>query len=102
MGLTSIVQVVAGTAHSCALSESGRVYCWGQGTFGQLGNGEAKTYATPVEVIALSGVSQITAGGHHTCARTDEGELFCWGYNGIGQLGNVSTESFGSGATARL
>lgn len=34
-------KIFAGREHSCAIGESGRVYCWGRNEHGQLGNGES-------------------------------------------------------------
>jgi len=32
--------VAAGSAHVCAIKDSGHLYCWGQGNLGQLGNNQ--------------------------------------------------------------
>ena len=37
--LGGIVEIVSSSATSCALSEEGRVLCWGQGNYGKLGYG---------------------------------------------------------------
>ena len=38
-GITTAVAVAAGYRHSCALLQDGRVQCWGDNTFGELGDG---------------------------------------------------------------
>lgn len=50
--LSSIVavEIAAGDAHSCAITGSGKVACWGANASGQLGNGNINDEATPVEV----------------------------------------------------
>ena len=78
------VQVVAGTAHSCALSSFGSVKCWGHIDFG---NG--KVGPIPTEVPGLStGIVALASGASHTCALTKVGAVKCWGSNLSGELGN--------------
>lgn len=49
-GITDATQVSAGFGHTCARLSSGHAECWGEGTFGQLGNGATKNKNVPVEV----------------------------------------------------
>lgn len=88
------IDVTGGAEHSCALLGGGQVYCWGDASWGQLGEG---TYngvygppvrrTTPVQVWTGNAYVAIQAGDFHTCALTAAGEMDCWGHNEHGQLG---------------
>ena len=89
-GLGSGVKAIApGDSHTCALTTAGAVRCWGNNSYGQLGDGTTTQRLTPVAVAGLgSGVRAIASGGNHTCAVTTAGAVFCWGENIAGQLGD--------------
>jgi alpha-tubulin suppressor-like RCC1 family protein len=89
---TGIVGVAAGAGHSCALSDEGRVKCWGDNSAGQLGDGSLPVRLTPVDVPGLAGgITTVAAGEFHGCAVTDTGGVKCWGRNDTGQLGDNTT-----------
>ncbi|MEP7096628.1 MAG: Ig-like domain repeat protein [Dokdonella sp.] len=84
--------ITAGTNHSCAITASGGIKCWGDNSAGQLGDGFGTQRQTAVDVTGLgSGVAAVTAGGNHSCALTAAGGVKCWGANGSGELGDNST-----------
>jgi alpha-tubulin suppressor-like RCC1 family protein len=94
-------QVSFGSAHACAVTVSGRAYCWGHNDAGQIGDGTSGVdRLSPVPVDTTTGltttnVASISAGNDiwdgtsgHTCAVTKAGALYCWGLNNSGQLGD--------------
>ena len=90
VGLDSrVVEISAGTYHTCAVTSAGAVKCWGSNPDGRLGDGTTITRNVPTQVSGLtSGVIAVSAGHEHTCALTEEGSVLCWGYNGYGRLGD--------------
>ncbi len=93
VGLTSGVSAIsAGDDHTCAVTTSSGIKCWGFNHNGQIGDATTTNRYTPVDAIGLaSGVSGIAAGDDHTCALTTDGGAKCWGYNYYGQLGDDTT-----------
>ena len=89
----SFSQFTSNSGYTCALTNEGKAYCWGQGSSGRLGNNSTTDSRIPVAVQMPAGVSfqSIAAGNIHACALTTEGKAYCWGWNQYGQLGNNST-----------
>jgi uncharacterized protein YjdB len=81
--------VSAGAEHACALNLSGRAFCWGNDSHGQLGDHHKINSTTPIPVNdSLLVFSTISAGGRHTCGLSISGTAYCWGDGSRGQLGN--------------
>jgi alpha-tubulin suppressor-like RCC1 family protein len=90
IGLPSAKAIAAGGNEACAVTSAGAAKCWGDSSFGGLGNGTQQSFSsTPVDVTGLSsGVMSIDVGDLHACAVTSGGAATCWGLNGNGQLGD--------------
>jgi alpha-tubulin suppressor-like RCC1 family protein len=102
-GINNVLAIAAGQFYTCALKVDGSVWCWGQGTNGQLGDNTNTSRLTPVQVRLFSGgvlaqITQISAGYQHTCAVRADGQVWCWGANGNGQIGIATTIASRSGA----
>ena len=110
--LGAVDRVAAGDAHTCAIADDGDVWCWGDNSFGQLGNSAFPSGDSPVPARtsgfgAGRSATQIAAGANHTCVRANDGTVWCWGSGGFNQLSNGGTSnsdpvqvSLGIGITA--
>jgi alpha-tubulin suppressor-like RCC1 family protein len=92
--LSGVASLVGALSSYCALLTSGGVDCWGQGMWGELGDGTNDRAAAPVAVAGvgaagtLSGVKIVATSGRSYCAVITSGGLDCWGDNLQGELGN--------------
>lgn len=81
--VVTMVAADAGWRHACALGSDQRARCWGDNTYGELGDGTPvsmteKTSAGPVQVIG-TGWTSISAGGGSTCGLKQNHTAWCWG-----------------------
>jgi alpha-tubulin suppressor-like RCC1 family protein len=94
-GVNNAVAIDAAADHGCWVDAVGKVFCWGENEFGQLGDGTTTLRPSPVQAnLGIPGVTAkgITTGVFHTCAIVDgdlqPGEVVCWGDNVFQQLGD--------------
>jgi alpha-tubulin suppressor-like RCC1 family protein len=90
--LPAFARVSAHANSSCAIDTSGRAWCWGNNSDGQLGRGfppqPGDYYAFPVLVVGGVTWQMLTDGsGGHVCGLSVSGEAYCWGANRFGQVG---------------
>lgn len=85
-GLTDVVAVSGGWAHSVALLGDGTVRAWGTNANNEVGDGSGTTRTSPVPVPGVSDVVEVAA-GEHTLALRRDGRVYAWGLNANGQLG---------------
>ena len=101
LNFVKVIDIAAGGIHTCALSDAGKVRCWGNGLYGQLGYGNTNHLGNgpgelPPSDVNVGGLAvKITAGSYHTCAHLVNGEIRCWGSGGSGQLGNGKSVDIG-------
>ena len=82
--------ISSGGAHICAILDDSDLQCWGDNTFGQLGDGTTadRQVLTSVGLDSARTAVSISSAQDHTCAVLDNGEIQCCGRNNIGQLGD--------------
>lgn len=99
--LGGVLQLASGEKHSVALGGDGRVWAWGSGNDGQLGDGEARDTPFAVHVIDgftdgdvsyLRNVAAVAAGRRHSLALHEEGTVWAWGSNNHGQIGAATDD----------
>jgi len=92
----SLIDIKVGGNQTCGLTADGYVYCWGNNSLGQLGNGTTTQSRVPVAVDTggvLSGktVKALTVTAGSGCAIASDERAYCWGSNSNGVLGNNSS-----------
>jgi alpha-tubulin suppressor-like RCC1 family protein len=84
--------IAAGAYHTVLLSSEGRVYTFGSGGYGRLGNGQNNNCNTPQRIVhgpdGPITAKAIAAGGEHTVVLGVDGQVYTFGYGEKGQLGN--------------
>lgn len=91
--------VAVGQNHTCALTVSNEIRCWGDNWAGQLGApsplcGIRDCSLVPIAVQCPAGEAckfrSLAAGGDHTCAVDTNGKAWCWGEDGTLATGDSS------------
>ena len=77
-----------GGSHSCAVTFTGRGFCWGLGINGELGNGTTNFSLKPVLISGGISWNQVRSGGIFSCGVAKDGKAYCWGNNGAGVFGD--------------
>ncbi|EFJ39741.1 hypothetical protein VOLCADRAFT_70529 [Volvox carteri f. nagariensis] len=82
--------VACGSEHSLAATESGTVFSWGWGRYGNLGDGESQDRYLPTRVVGLEGIRMVSAecGWRHSAVVSEDGRVFTFGWSKYGQLGH--------------
>lgn len=92
---TKIASLVLGRGHSALTTSTGRVFVWGEASYGRLGvalEGGRKKQASPVELTAFRNIPihSVASGDFHMLALAHDGSVFSWGYSADGQTGQSS------------
>ncbi len=77
-----------------ALLSNGSLWSWGNGKWGQLGNGSTRSSRRPTSVTLPDGArpAAVATGGYASYAVDTTGRLWAWGRNDDGQLGTGGGE----------
>ena len=86
----TLASIGSGAGHSCVLSATGRVSCWGLGDKGRLGDSDESRHSSghPVTVHLPGPATGLSVGHSHTCVVLEGGSVSCWGVGDNGRLGN--------------
>jgi alpha-tubulin suppressor-like RCC1 family protein len=90
-GFTDAQREQSDDPHACGIATDDRVYCWGFGGEGELGDGTRNSHATPVAVAGSRRWRQVVAGYYHSCGVTLADVALCWGTNLLGGNGDGTT-----------
>eukprot|EP01138_Halocafeteria_seosinensis_P006052 gb/GECG01006186.1/.p1 GENE.gb/GECG01006186.1/~~gb/GECG01006186.1/.p1 ORF type:complete len:456 (+),score=40.70 gb/GECG01006186.1/:1-1368(+) len=83
-----VTQVSCGSSHTIALTDDGRVFTWGLGDAGRLGNGiRSQLVPEPVELLESERIIQVAAGKEFSMAVSEGGSAYGFGKNDQAQLG---------------
>ena len=103
----TVVQLVTGTYHTCALLNDGSAKCWGRNNKGQLGQGHTNDIGDganemgdnlPAIDLGTGKIAvQLAVGVYHTCALLNDGTVKCWGSGNSGELGQGNSNDIGDG-----
>jgi alpha-tubulin suppressor-like RCC1 family protein len=85
--------VISGGANGgCGITPNGRLWCWGNGANGILGNRAVLCQPSPVCVCgAIKTFCRISLGNTHTVSIDNNGKVWSWGSGVGGKLGRNST-----------
>ncbi len=89
-----IISISADADSSCAVSRSGKVYCWGDGNGGKFGPSwtGGRHSPVPVEIPGINDAALVRTSLSNVCVLSRVGKVRCWG-TGNGRLGNGQTAS---------
>jgi alpha-tubulin suppressor-like RCC1 family protein len=79
-------RLAAGGSSACVRRNDG-VYCWGENTFSQIGDGTVLDRYTASLASGSAAFVRVSVGGSHACGVNADGDAFCWGDATGGRLG---------------
>lgn len=90
-----VKQVELSRAHQAIVTEDGKLYVWGNNSYGQVGDGTTTECETPTLVKGLEDaeIREVQLSNYNSAAITKGGALYMWGDNSNGQLGIGSKDN---------
>ena len=84
-----VINISAGDSHSAAITQTKKLYMWGNGSYGRLGTGFEVSATKPVlvEDLANKEIIRVSCGAFHTLALSTEGFIYAFGQDKYGKLG---------------
>jgi hypothetical protein len=87
-GIEDAVSLSLGSTFGCAATRAGKVLCFGDNTYGQLGAQlRADRSDAPVVVSGVAGAKRVFTSDSEACALLADDTVRCWGRNDTGQTG---------------
>jgi len=93
---TNWVKVQVSARHACAINSATEIWCWGDNSLGQLGQGDTVNQQSPVKVyLPPSGWTDVAVGTDMTCGLRAK-TMYCWGDNRESELFISGQQAAGS------
>jgi len=96
-GGTNWKLISAGGQHTAAIKTDGRLWIWGQGNTGQLGDNTAIGKSSPVQTVAAgTNWKFVSVNAQISTAIKNDGTLWIWGNGASGAMGNNTNSNTSS------
>lgn len=97
-GLSGAVQVAGYFLSTCALTASGQIFCWGENSHGELGDGHTEEEGQEQQIspnlptVGIATGKALVPGGYYdACAILADSTVRCWGSNDQAGVGDGTT-----------
>lgn len=89
----SFTKIAVGGYDGCGITKTSQLVCWGEDSYGEIGQGDTATMRLPTVVPLPEAADSVVVGYRSVCALGVSGTAYCWGDNSSGQLGDGSLNS---------
>lgn len=88
LGNHAFTSISVGFGHACGVTTDSHLYCWGDDSYAQLGDGRTELSSlVPVRVKGSGLYTSVTSSYDGTCAISTTEAAYCWGLSSSGNLG---------------